>query len=206
MPVACRAALAARRVDRQPRASSLSLHSRHDAPRRHDGTSTSSRAAQCSSSGGHPASRSFVQRSERAAPHQADPWRAQPAVSEAEAGRVSASRAGGHAPRTGERVSRKSASRACFCVTVIPLYEFNKTRQNSTKLLQTCLCVCPGFRLGPADRSSRRPCSARRIACSFVEHCATARRRATSRYRYVCTYVRGNILVLLVERVLVPAA
>ena len=36
---------------------------------------------------------------------------------EAEAGRVSASRAGGHAPRTGERVARKSASRACFCVT-----------------------------------------------------------------------------------------
>ena len=36
---------------------------------------------------------------------------------EAEAGRVSASRAGGHAPRTGERVTRKSASRACFCVT-----------------------------------------------------------------------------------------
>ena len=100
--------------------------------------------------------------------------------------------------------SNTNESRACFCVTVIPLYEFNKSRQNSTKLLQTCLC--PGFRLGPADRSSRRPCSARRIACSFVEHCATARRRATSRYRYVCTYVRGNILVLLVERVLVPAA
>ena len=37
---------------------------------------------------------------------------------EAEAGRVSASRAGGHAPRTGERVARKSASRACICVTV----------------------------------------------------------------------------------------
>ena len=37
---------------------------------------------------------------------------------EAEAGRVSASRTGGHAPRTGERVARKSASRACFCVTV----------------------------------------------------------------------------------------
>ena len=37
---------------------------------------------------------------------------------EAEAGRVSASRAGGHAPRTGERVARKSASRACFCVTL----------------------------------------------------------------------------------------
>ena len=36
---------------------------------------------------------------------------------EAEAGRVSASRAGGHAPRTGERVARKSASRACFSVT-----------------------------------------------------------------------------------------
>ena len=36
---------------------------------------------------------------------------------EAEAGRVSASRAGGHAPRTGERVARESASRACFCVT-----------------------------------------------------------------------------------------
>ena len=34
---------------------------------------------------------------------------------EAEAGRVSASRAGGHAPRTRERVARKSASRACFC-------------------------------------------------------------------------------------------
>ncbi|EOD34399.1 hypothetical protein EMIHUDRAFT_202179 [Emiliania huxleyi CCMP1516] len=29
-----------------------------------------------SAPGGHPASRSFVQRSERAAPHQADPWRA----------------------------------------------------------------------------------------------------------------------------------
>ena len=39
-------------------------------------SSTSSRAAPCSSSGGHPASRSFLQRSERAAPHQADPWRA----------------------------------------------------------------------------------------------------------------------------------
>ena len=35
---------------------------------------------------------------------------------EAEAGRVSASRAGGHAPRTGERVARKSASRG-VCVT-----------------------------------------------------------------------------------------
>ena len=40
---------------------------------------------------------------------------------EAEAGRVSASRAGGHAPRTGERVARKSASRACFCVTVVSI-------------------------------------------------------------------------------------
>ena len=30
---------------------------------------------------------------------------------------MSASRAGGHVPRTGERVARKSASRACFCVT-----------------------------------------------------------------------------------------
>ena len=45
---------------------------------------------------------------------------------EAEAGRVSASCAGGHAPRTGERVARKSASRACFCVTVLPgLYVFS---------------------------------------------------------------------------------
>ena len=33
-----------------------------------------------SSSGGPSASRSFVQRSERAAPHPADPWRAQPAA------------------------------------------------------------------------------------------------------------------------------
>ena len=43
---------------------------------------------------------------------------------EAEAGRVSASRAGGHAPRTRERVARKSASRACFCVTVILFSSF----------------------------------------------------------------------------------
>ena len=46
---------------------------------------------------------------------------------EAEAGRVSASRAGGHAPRTRERVARKSASRACFCVTVTYLI-FSRVR------------------------------------------------------------------------------
>ena len=43
---------------------------------------------------------------------------------EAEAGRVSASRAGGHAPRTRERVARKSASRACFCVTERSRFSF----------------------------------------------------------------------------------
>ena len=46
---------------------------------------------------------------------------------EAEAGRVSASRAGGHAPRTGERVARKSASCACFCVTDAAVLQALKT-------------------------------------------------------------------------------
>ena len=54
---------------------------------------------------------------------------------EAEAGRVSASRAGGHAPRTGERVARKSASRACFCVT-----DSRAHRVVLFKFLQQTLC------------------------------------------------------------------
>ena len=73
---------------------------------------------------------------------------------EAEAGRVSASRAGGHAPRTGERVARKSASRACFCVTVPVFCEyFSRNRAEwrekhtsyataSSRIMGRCCAAC----------------------------------------------------------------
>ena len=65
---------------------------------------------------------------------------------EAEAGRVSASRAGGHAPRTGERVARKSAaSRACFCVT----WDLSSFRFSARILL------CPNSAFAPKQGASQ---------------------------------------------------
>ena len=73
---------------------------------------------------------------------------------EAEAGRVSASRAGGHAPRTGERVARKSASRACFCVTA-PICP-------SSRSLNLSACVALLF---PHHWPSRTVKGERTLAC-----------------------------------------
>ena len=73
---------------------------------------------------------------------------------------MSASRAGGHAPRTRERVARKSASRACFCVTVsgfrvvrfiyLFLLPAARPRRCAAAAFEALLCSLPTAR--PAER------------------------------------------------------
>ena len=93
---------------------------------------------------------------------------------EAEAGRVSASRAGGHAPRTRERVARKSASRACFCVTSVSY--LSSQRLDSRFNLRATRGRPPSRRALPCRTCCERPPQGRRLESPYVRIAVAWRR------------------------------